>query len=51
MGRAAGGETLAGIAAFNGLNVAYPWIIPAKAAIATSVVIDLGHKVFDYYMG
>lgn len=40
---------VAGTAVFEGLNVGYPFTIPAKIAVAVGVVELLGNTTFDYY--
>lgn len=38
-----------GTALFESLNLAYPYTIPAKIAVAVSVMETLGHAVFIFY--
>ena len=41
--------TVAGGAIFEGLNLAYPATIPAKIAVATTVMEVLGNATYDIY--
>lgn len=41
--------TAAAVAVFEGLNLAYPATIPAKIAVATSVMEALGWTVYEFY--
>ncbi len=41
--------TVIGTAIFEGLNVAYPFTIPAKIAVATGVMEALGHSTYTFY--
>lgn len=41
--------TIAGTAIFEGLNVGYPFTIPAKIAVATIVMEALGNATYEFY--
>lgn len=38
-----------GAVVFEGLNVGYPWTIPAKIAVATSVMESLGLATYEFF--
>lgn len=41
--------TVVGTTVFEGLDVGYPFTIPAKIAVATSVMEGLGHAAFSIF--
>lgn len=41
--------TVAGTLIFEGMDVGYPWTIPAKIAVATTMMEGLGHATFTFY--
>ena len=41
--------TVVGTAIFEGLDIGYPFTIPAKIAVATAVMETLGNATYEFY--